>query len=160
MPASNMKNPHWREVVGPRMQPEAPNITTFVQLAAGGADASRIAEAAVAQWRNVDAALSPIIGQTGVAALFKRSVHLTGVNYPCLHALSESTLRPGDYAELGATLSRETAFDAAAASDALLRTFHELLDKLIGGSLAERLLRSAWNLPSIASHHTAREPTP
>lgn len=142
------------------MQSEAPNITTFVQLAAGGANASRIAEAAVAQWRNVDAALSPIIGQSAVAALFKRSLRLTGVNYPCLHALSESTLRPGDYAGLRAALSQETLFDAAAASDALLRTFHELLANLIGDSLAERLLRSAWHLPSIENGHAVREPTP
>ncbi|KAA0070794.1 hypothetical protein CIW53_05505 [Rhodanobacter sp. T12-5] len=142
------------------MQPEAPNITTFVQLAARDADASRIAEAAVAQWSNIDAALSPIIGQSGVAALFKRSLRLTGVNYPRLHALSESTLRPGDHPGLRAALSQETALDAAAASDALLRTFHELLANLIGDSLAERLLRSAWNLPSIENGHAAREPAP
>jgi hypothetical protein len=156
----HLKTPHLREVIGSRMQPEAPNITTFVQLAARDADASRIAEAAVAQWSNIDAALSPIIGQSGVAALFKRSLRLTGVNYPCLHALSESTLRPGDHAGLRAALSQETAFDAAAASDALQRTFHELLANLIGDSLAERLLRSAWNLPSIENGHAAREPAP
>lgn len=142
------------------MQPDAPNITTFVQLAAGDANASRIAEAAVAQWRDVDAALSPIIGPSGVAALFRRSLHLTGVNYPCLHTLSESTLQPGVYAGLHVALAQETVFDAAAASDALLRTFHDLLANLIGNSLAERLLKSVRRHPSIANGHAAREPMP
>jgi hypothetical protein len=142
------------------MQPEAPNITTFVQLAAGGSNASRVAEIAVAQWRDVDAALSPIIGQSGVAALFRRSLHLAGVNHPCLRSLSESTLQPGVYAGLHVALAQETGFDAAEASDALLRTFHDLLANLIGNSLAERLLQSAGRHPSIASGHAVRESMP
>jgi hypothetical protein len=142
------------------MQSEAPNITTFVQLAAGGANASRIAETAVAQWREIEVALSPIIGQSGVAALFKRSLHLTQANHPCLHALSEDTLQPGDYAGLHAALAQESGFDAATASDALRQTFHDLLANLIGDSLAERLLRSPGNHPASANGQTAQAPTP
>ncbi len=140
------------------MQPEAPSITTFAQLAADGADASRIAGAAVGQWRQIDAALAPIIGKPGVAALFKRSLHLTRTNHPGLHALSESTVQPAEYAGLHAALAQETNVDAALTNDALLQTFRDLLSNLIGDSLTERLLRSAWNLPS--SGDAAQDPTP
>jgi hypothetical protein len=140
------------------MQPDAPDITTFAQLAAEGADASRVADAAVAQWREVEMALSPIIGPSAVAALFKRSLQLTRANHPCLHALSESTLLPGDYAGLHAALARETGFDAAIASDVLRQTFRDLLAHLIGTSLAERLLRAARDDSRMCEVRAARPP--
>ena len=43
---------------------------TFARLAAEGVDAGRVAEQAVATWRELDATLSPIIGQRGVDALY------------------------------------------------------------------------------------------
>ena len=52
--------------------------------------------------------------------------------------------------------------DAAAAVNALLQAFHELLASLIGLSLTERLLRTVW-APSLAlpsSGLPAQDPTP
>ncbi len=121
------------------------NHATFAQLAAEGADVSRIMDMVISRWCEVTAALSPIIGQPGVAALFKRSIYLTCADYPSLVVLCEDAFRPGELAALRDALARETGADAAAANDALLRTFLDLLATLIGAPLAERLLGPVWN---------------
>jgi hypothetical protein len=122
------------------------------------ADAVAIAAAAISLWQEVDVALAPIIGQPGVAALYKRSLYLTLVDHPCLVTAYEGLLRPGDFAGLETALSQQTPAEAAAAMAALLSTFHDLLTHLIGGSLFERLLRSVWNKPS--SGDSAKDNTP
>ena len=55
-------------------------------MAVGGADAVQIADAAVAIWARVHAALAPLIGQRGSAALYKRSLHLARADYSWLVA--------------------------------------------------------------------------
>jgi len=57
------------------------------------ADAVAIAAAALSLWQEVDVALAPIIGQPGVAALYKRSLYLTLVDHPCLVTAYEGLLR-------------------------------------------------------------------
>jgi hypothetical protein len=112
------------------------------------ADAARIAEAIVSTWQEIDAALSPIIGQRGVAALYKRSLYLTGAAHPWLAATHGSVQPTMDLAALKSVFVQQTSADAAAAGNALLQKFHELLASLVGSSLTERLLRSVWANPS------------
>jgi hypothetical protein len=112
------------------------------------ADAATIAAAALLIWRDVDVALSPIIGQAGVAALYKRSIYLTLVDHRCLVTAYEGSLRSDAFSGLESTLSQQTPAEALAAIISLLNTFHDLLTHLIGGSLFERLLRSVWDKPS------------
>lgn len=128
-----------------------PHHAAFAQLAAKGADARRIAHLSASTWRDIDAALSPIVGPRGVAALFNRSLFVTSAHYPCLTAVRESDSPPGEFATLQATLAQQTTSNAASASDALLQTFKQLLTKLIGGSLTERLLESVLNNLSCGS---------
>jgi hypothetical protein len=109
---------------------------------AQGANSSRIADAAVARWRRIDAALSPIVGQRGVAALYQRSLHLTRAAHPCLAGVQEGERGALTFAGLHTALSQQTNAGAAAAHDALVQTFYELLANLIGASLTERLLTS------------------
>jgi hypothetical protein len=131
------------------MYPDAARThTTFAQLAAEGADVSRIMDMAISRWCEVAAALSPIIGQPGVSALFKRSIYLTCVDYPSLAVLRDDAFLPGEFAALRDALAQETSANLAAANDALLRTFLDLLANLIGAPLAERLLGSVGNHPS------------
>lgn len=145
-----------RKQTGLPMQSEVPNIQrTFARLAAEGADAARVADAAVSTLRDIDAGLSPIVGKGGVAALYKRSVHLTCAAHPWLSAVQPGALSPDEFASLHAALSQQTASNAAAASAALLQTFTDLLTKLIGASLTERLLRPVWHHP--ASGHAAQD---
>lgn len=114
-----------------------------------GADAIRVADAMATMWRAVDAALAPIIGNLGVAALYKRSVHVTAAAHPSLAALPANLHGALDPAALTAVLARQDLASAAAAGDALLQTFCSLLATLIGPALAERLLDPIWvHLPS------------
>ena len=139
------------------MYSDAPRIyATFAQLAAESADVSRTMDRAISRWCEVAAALSPIIGQPGVAALFKRSINLTCADYPSLAVLCEGAFEPDEFTALRNALAQET--HAAAANDALLRTFRDLLKNLVGASLAERLLGSVWNHPS--SGHAVQDAMP
>jgi hypothetical protein len=108
------------------------------------ADAARIAEETVAIWREIDEALTPIIGKRGVAALSKRSLHLTSAVHPWLAASQEGSQTPTDHAALKSALAKQSSVEAAAGSSAFLNTFYDLLSNLIGPSLTERLLRSVW----------------
>jgi hypothetical protein len=108
-------------------------------------DAMQIAEAIGRIWQEIDAALTPVVGQRGVAALFKRSLHVTSTAHPWVAARDgQAALDP---AALKVLLAQQSGPDAAAGGSAFLHTFHELLATLIGGSLTERLLRSAWGPP-------------
>ncbi len=98
----------------------------------------------VAMWLEIDTALRPIIGQGGVAALYKRSLHLTTPAYPWLASTHEGVQAPMDLAALKAIFAQQSNASAAAGSRALLHTFNELLASLVGPSLTERLLRSVW----------------
>jgi hypothetical protein len=114
-------------------------------------DAVQVADAAVSSWRSVEAALSPIIGKRGVAALYQRSLFLARAAHPCLASVHEGALQPGEFAALHAVLVQEPATNAAAASRALLETFRGLLANLIGEALTERLLKSVRDNPSNGS---------
>ena len=121
---------------------------TLVRRAAEGADAAQIAEAVGATWKQIDAALAPIIGQGSVAVLYMRSLHLIDAAYPWLAEMQgEGVQAPVDIASLRATLALQDSDTAAAAGGALLQTFYELLASLVGPSLTERLLRSVWENP-------------
>ena len=123
-------------------------MRTLETAAADGADARQIADIAVATWRAIDAALSPVIGPRGSAALYKRSLHLARADYPWLAAAYEGAVHPGDFAALHTALAQRDAPGAAAAQDAVLKIFHDLLADLIGRSLTQRLLQSVWQPPS------------
>ena len=109
-----------------------------------GADPADIAEAIAAACQQIDAALTPIIGSRGVAALFKRSLHLTGRGHSWVAAMHEAAGADLDIATLKSILSAQSGAEAAAGGALFLETFNKLLADLIGPSLTERLLRSVW----------------
>lgn len=127
---------------------ELPIVKRLGPVAASGSDGAKIADASAAAWAAVDGALSPIIGPRGVAALYRRSLHLALEDHPWLAAAYEGARQPGDFASLRAALSQQTAQNAAAAHDAVLTTFQDLLDSLIGRSLTQRLLQNVGEQPS------------
>ena len=124
------------------------NVRTLGPAAADGADAGQIADLAIATWRAIDAALSPVIGPRGSAALYKRSLHLARADHPWLAPAYEGFAHPGDFGTLRAVLAQRDAIGAAAAHDAILKIFHDLLADLIGRSLTQRLLQAVWQTPS------------
>jgi len=107
-----------------------------------------IADAASATWRDINIALSPIIGQKGVAALVKRSLHLQHVDYPVLKAIHSSKILSSGFPTLHAVLIKETNLNAALINNALLNTFYELLTNLVGASLTHQLLHPVFVTPS------------
>ena len=117
----------------------------LARLASEGANSERIAYRAALAWRNLDVALSPIIGQGGVMALFRRSVSMTRTTHPRLASMQEEPDQLETFAALQAALSQQTGVDAAAGNSAVLRKFLDILTSLIGESLAERLLSSVWD---------------
>ena len=137
-----MTQPHGAAARGPDM------ALVRRPVAAHDANAAQIADAMVATWHEIDAALTPIIGSKAVVALYKRSLHLTAKTHPWLAGTHEGVQATLDLAALKATLAQRSSADAALGGNALLQTFHQLLCSLVGPSLTERLLRPVWADPS------------
>jgi hypothetical protein len=112
------------------------------------ADAHRIGELTLVTWQRFEAALAPIIGRGGVAALYRRSLFLSHTEHPWLPGAQVGALDPVEFTELQAAMARRPSHEAQAATDALTSTFRDLLAELIGLSLTDRLLRPAPIPPS------------
>jgi hypothetical protein len=132
-------------------------LASLTRLAAEGADALRIADSAVAVWRELDATLSPIIGRRGVEALFKRSLLLTVPAHSSLIAAHWIVETEEDIDSLRTALKQQSVANAIATNGALLQQFVDLLTTLIGESLTERLLQSVLDNPP--RHGAVQEPS-
>jgi len=138
----------WRIPVESPDPPQSRRIAlALARQVDAGADATQIADAVISIWQDIDGALHPIVGQRGVASLYKRSLHLTSPAYPWLAGLRDDIQAAMDLAALRSVLVQQSSPDAAAGGGDLLQTFHELLASLVGASLTERLLRSIWATP-------------
>jgi hypothetical protein len=125
--------------------PQIDGVAAFVShLVATGADSQQIAETIAQTCQAAVAALTPIIGSKGVAAMYKRSLYLAGRSHPWLSAEAVGEQTANDVASLTVLLARQSSAEASAGGGMLLQTFYELLSSLIGPSLTERLLRTAW----------------
>ncbi|MEJ8837390.1 hypothetical protein [Ramlibacter sp. AN1133] len=116
------------------------------------------ADAAVAAWEEIGTRLAPVLGRRGVAALYRRSVHLTLARYPWLAPAYEAPTQVADLAALHAALEAQDAPVAEAASAELLANFRALLITLIGDTLTARLL--APPPPGSPDADPAKEPPP
>ena len=153
-----MNTPQLRATTGSTMQSEGRTITAaLAQLAAKGMEPANIADHAMATWRQIGAALSPIIGTGGVGALYKRSLFLTRTRHAWLATVQTAT-PVDDFSGLHAALALQSSAEAAAANGALLQTFHDLLTSLVGASLTERLLRPVWD--QLTGGDAAQDTTP
>jgi hypothetical protein len=150
------------------MSSDAAGLQASLAALTEATESLRVADAALLTWRKVASALSPIIGQRGVAALFQRSQHLTRSGHACLEPVAaalagpDADSAPADpFALLQAVLSPLASAEAGAAHVALLRTFCDLLTHLIGAALTERLLRPVWPAPDgVAPDPDRQTPSP
>ena len=117
---------------------------SLAERAGAKATAVQIADTAALAWQAIDAALTPIIGPRGVAALYKRSLHLNRHRHAGLGDVAQAVQTSIDTAPLKSALALQNPGEAAAIGAALFQTFYELLTTLVGPSLTERLLRSVW----------------
>ncbi|MES3002096.1 MAG: hypothetical protein V4787_15505 [Pseudomonadota bacterium] len=123
-------------------------LPLLVRLAAEGAQPDQVAEAAVREWKQVHDALAPLIGQSGAAALYRRTLHLARADRPWLDPAFLGAVTPGDFSAYRDALARQDSAIAAGAHDETQRALRGLLINLIGPSLTERLLRAAAVSPS------------
>lgn len=139
--------------------PAAPPIRSFLsRRATEGAGAGQVADLVDAAWRQITAALAPVIGQRGVAALYRRSLHLASASHPWLAAAQAGNGAEMDLAALRAQLVQRNAAEAAAAGAALLLSFHGLVGSLIGPALSGQLLGGVW--VELFSGSPAQDPPP
>lgn len=120
----------------------------FVQRVAECSNVGQVVDVAMSMWHALSNILSPVIGQRGFFELYKRSLYVNRMHYPWLLAVYENAKRPDDFTGLRDLLLQQTLQDARESSGNVLQTFHDILGKLIGPPLAERLLRSLWEKPS------------
>lgn len=104
-------------------------------------DARQIGEAIDAHWMRVVAALDPVIGQGGVAALFRYAVCQTALHYPWLAALLSDSDEMAGLHRLQEVFSAQSPKAASAAGSALFDAFGQTLVSLVGAPLGTRLLQ-------------------
>lgn len=124
-------------------------VASLAHRVGPNADIARIAQALVTTLQDMGAALTPIIGQQGVVALYRRSIHLCASNHPRLAGTYDSVQSTLDLIALKSVLVEQSETDALFFGEVLLTTFYELLTTLIGPSLTARLLRDVWG-PSLS----------
>lgn len=103
-----------------------------------------IASVTVVLWERLAAELIAIIGEGGFDSLYPRSVHLVRVKFPWLATCHPAQQGESRFADLQASLEGRDFPQTSEASIALLITFIDILATLIGESLTNSILRSAW----------------
>ena len=107
-----------------------------------GATAEALAAGAMETWQGVEAALVPLVGGRGFAALVGRSLHLVRQSHGWLPvAPAAAPSAQGLFVSLRAALAAQPPGQAAAAHAAMIEAFCGVLASLIGGPLTERVLR-------------------
>ena len=122
----------------------SPSTSFLLGKVKNGASAEDVAQLVRTICREIDIALSPIVGRRGLAGLLRRSLVLSGTRHPWLASCSESFDLNTDLVALTAALSEQTSQTAAIGGGLLLEEFHLLLTSLVGSSLTDRLLRTVW----------------
>ncbi|QIE29655.1 hypothetical protein [Caballeronia sp. SBC2] len=124
---------------------EGPRIVPTLALRVGrSSDSTQIADAVAQIWSEAEAALIPIIGREGVAALLRRSIFLSTSAYAWFSDLPNGDVKAINFGAVELLIANQPAEEAKRGGAALLLQFYELLTNLIGPSLAERILQSAW----------------
>lgn len=116
-----------------------------------GENSLHVADTVTLAWRRIDEALSPLIGQRGVAGLYQRTLHVTGIDYPWLAICYKGIAHEMNLDDLNRVLIQQSTMEAANAGAMLLQTFYDLLSSLIGSTLTARLLRDVWRSSSGSS---------
>jgi hypothetical protein len=107
-----------------------------------------VAAAAVAVWREIAQALSPIIGARGVTALYGRALFLAGRVHPWLGSATDGLTIELDLDNLRTRIGARTDPGVLEGSAEFLLTFHDLLNSMVGPALAERMLGPVWDRPA------------
>jgi len=124
-------------------------VASLAHRVGPNADIEKVAHAIISTLQDMGAALTGIIGQQGVAALYRRSLHLSTSTHPRLASTYDSVQGSMDLTALSSVLAEQSEADALFFGEVLLTTYYELLTTLIGPSLTVRLLSGVWE-PSLS----------
>ena len=133
------------------------------RLVEHGVESGFLADLAVTIWHRVDAVLSSVFGRHGVSALFVRSLHLARAKYPWLEEVrpgtgatvgTNDTSAASDFASLRAALAKREPSLALEANGWLLKTFCDLLARLLGEALSQKLLQPVWRALPISNSNS------
>ena len=124
-------------------------VASLTHRVGPNADIVKTAHAIISILQDIEAALTPVIGQQGVAALYRRSLHLCGSTHPRLTGPCDRVQAGQVLTALKSVLVEQSEADALFFGEMLLTIFYELLTTLIGPSLTARLLRGVWE-PSLS----------
>jgi len=103
-----------------------------------------VADGAIDLWQRLATELVVIIGEGGFQSLFSRSVQLTSAAFPWIAPIHSRSPIESQLLALKASLAGGEFPDATEASIYLLATFCDVLAGLIGDTLTDSILRSAW----------------
>lgn len=132
-------------------------VASLAQRAGPNPDIAKTAYAITSTLQDMDTALTPIIGHQGVAALYRRSLHLCISSQPRLASIYGDVQPSLDPAALQAALVEQSEADVLIFGEALLTTVYELLTTLIGPPLTARLLRGVYG-PSSSNTPSQENP--
>ncbi|MHC8306149.1 hypothetical protein [Pseudomonas sp. PB3P13] len=104
-----------------------------------------VADVIISMLGDTSASLAPVIGPRGVAALHRRSLHVSLAAHPRLDDKYRCLNDPLDLMALKSILVEQTQTDAIFFGEQLLTALYELLTRLIGSSLSRRLLLDVWD---------------
>jgi len=102
-----------------------------------------VTAAAVAVQRKLLGTLSPLLGDIGSLALFRRSLKLSEATFP-LYSDVRSNDREGLLNALHEILRKQSPNVILTASVALLAAYINLMETFIGEQLTRQLLQDAW----------------
>ena len=108
----------------------------------------------IRQWQGLCQRLQAVVGVGGMGALFHRALFLAASNHPILMPALGAPDQAMDLAALAAALADQPDADVAAAADALMQAFVQVLDGLIGAPLTRQLLHplpaSGRQIPDVS----------
>lgn len=122
----------------------------FALRAGANPDAIQTADATIAIWYDIAAALKPVIGGQGIAALYDRSVTLAARKHPWLVPQRLNDDHSVNLDALHSVLAGQSTSAAEGGATELLHTFYGVLVSLIGASLSEQLLSSVRKAPGAS----------
>jgi hypothetical protein len=107
-------------------------------------------EVSIDLWIRLARELSSIVGDGGFKSLYLRSVHLTKATFSWIELNAPAHSINFHLSSLKDDLAKQDYIEACEASIALLITFLEILDVLIGRSLTIDILRLAWGRQALS----------
>jgi hypothetical protein len=116
----------------------------LTQKPGGAASAGALAEQVLWLWEQIAFHLTPLIGVSGFRTLYARALHLASPHCPGFSAVQAGVSVEALFQTLKDDLGALAHGEAEHCGNALLNTFTDLVESMIGEVLMAQILRTAW----------------